>query len=154
MVTSQQSTAAAGSVPLELPYYGAPIGVAVKRFFTKYATFTGRASRSEYWWWALVNYVVLFVLGIVALVAGGTPTVSADGTIAPPAGGAVVVVVLIALYGLAVLIPGLALTARRLHDGNFSALFIFIALVPGVGGLILLVLTLLPTKPEGARFDA
>ena len=153
MVTSQQSTAAAGSVPLELPYYGAPIGVAVKRFFTKYATFTGRASRSEYWWWALVNYAVLLVLGILALVAGGTPQVSVDGTVAPPAGGAIVVVLIITVYSLATIIPGLALTARRLHDGNFSAWFILIALIPGIGGLILFILTLLPSKPEGARFD-
>jgi uncharacterized membrane protein YhaH (DUF805 family) len=153
MATSQHSTAAAGSVPLSEAYYGAPIALAVKRFFTKYATFTGRASRSEYWWWALVNYVVLFALGMVALVAGGTPQVSVDGTVAPPSGGAIVVVVLISLYGLATLIPGLALTARRLHDGNFSALFILIVLVPGVGGLILFILTLLPSKPEGARFD-
>ncbi|WEO78386.1 DUF805 domain-containing protein [Cryobacterium sp. SO2] len=154
MVIPQQSTAPVGSVPLALPYYGAPLTEAVKRFFTKYATFSGRASRAEYWWWALVNYVVLTVLSVIALVSGGGGTMSADGTVAAPSGGAVVVVVLISLYGLATIIPDLALTARRLHDGNFSALFIFIALVPFVGGLILLVLTLLPPKPEGARFDA
>ena len=154
MAINQQSTKPAGALPLAQPYYGAPIGEAVKRFFTKYAVFTGRASRSEYWWWALVNYIVLFALGTVALIAGGAPTVAADGTVAPPSGGAIVVVLLISLYGLATLIPHLALTARRLHDGNFSALFIFIALVPGIGGLILFILTLLPPKPEGARFDA
>jgi len=154
MAINQQSTKPAGALPLAQPYYGAPIGEAVKRFFTKYAVFTGRASRSEYWWWALVNYIVLFALGTVALIAGGAPTVAADGTVAPPSGGAIVVVLLISLYGLATLIPHLALTARRLHDGNFSALFIFIALVPGIGGLILFILTLLPSKPEGARFDA
>jgi len=154
MAINQQSTKPAGALPLAQPYYGAPIGEAVKRFFTKYAVFTGRASRSEYWWWALVNYIVLFALGTVALIAGGAPTVAADGTVEPPSGGAIVVVLLISLYGLATLIPHLALTARRLHDGNFSALFIFIALVPGIGGLILFILTLLPSKPEGARFDA
>jgi uncharacterized membrane protein YhaH (DUF805 family) len=153
MALPQQSTAPVGGVPLAEPYYGAPITEAVKRFFTKYAVFSGRASRSEYWWWALVNYVVLTVLGVLALVANGTPTASLDGTVAPPSGGAVVVVLLLTVYGLATLIPGLALTVRRLHDGNFSGFFVFIALVPLVGGLILLVLTLLPPKPEGARFD-
>lgn len=153
MVVPQQSAAPVAGVPLSLPYYGAPIAEAVKRFFSKYATFTGRASLSEYWWWALVNYVVLFVLGIIALVAGGTPTVATDGTVAPPSGGAIVVVLLITVYSLATIIPGLALTARRLHDGNFSALFILIVLVPFIGGLALFVLTLLPSKPEGARFD-
>ena len=154
MAINQQSTKPAGALPLAQPYYGAPIGEAVKRFFSKYAVFSGRASRSEYWWWFLANYIVLFVLGTVALIAGGAPSVAADGTVAPPSGGAVVVLVLISLYGLATLIPNLALTARRLHDGNFSALFIFVLLVPGVGGLILFILTLLPPKPEGARFDA
>jgi uncharacterized membrane protein YhaH (DUF805 family) len=154
MALSQPSTKSASSVPLSQPYYGAPIGEAVKRFFAKYTTFSGRASLSEYWWWFLVNYVVLFALGTVALVAGGTPTVAVDGTVAPPSGGAIVVLVLMSLYGLATFIPHLALTARRLHDGNFSAFFIFIALVPLVGGLILFILTLLPAKPEGARFDA
>jgi len=153
MVVPQQTAAPVAGVALSQPYYGAPIAVAVKRFFSKYATFSGRASLSEYWWWALVNYAVLLVLGILALVAGGTPQVSVDGTVAPPAGGAIVVVLIITVYSLATVIPGLALTARRLHDGNFSAWFILIALIPGIGGLILFILTLLPSKPEGARFD-
>lgn len=153
MALPQQSTAPVGGVPLALPYYGAPIGEAVKRFFTKYAVFSGRASRSEYWWWALVNFLVLAVLDIVALVSGGVPAISADGTAAAPSGGAVVVLLLIVVWGLATLVPGIALLARRLHDGNFSAWFILLAFVPFVGGIIVLVLTLLPSKPEGARFD-
>jgi uncharacterized membrane protein YhaH (DUF805 family) len=153
MATYQQSSAPSGTVPLNLPYYGAPIGEAVKRFFSKYATFTGRASRSEYWWWALVNFVVYTVFGIVSNLAGGGVTLAADGTLVPPTGGAVLVGAIIGAYGLATLIPGLALAARRLHDGNFSALFILIALVPIVGGLILFIMMLLPSKPEGARFD-
>jgi uncharacterized membrane protein YhaH (DUF805 family) len=154
MATYQQSAESAGTVPLSLPHYGAPIGEAVRRFFKKYATFSGRASLSEYWWWFLVNYAVYFVLGLLSLLlGGGGMNVAADGTMAPPSAGAVVGGLLIGAYALGTIVPQLALTARRLHDGNFSALFIFIALVPVVGGLILLVLTILPSKPEGARFD-
>ena len=50
--------------------------------------------------------------------------------------------------------PSLAVLVRRLHDANFSGFFVFIGLIPFVGGIILLVLTILPSKPEGARFDA
>jgi uncharacterized membrane protein YhaH (DUF805 family) len=155
MAISQPSTTTAGAVPLSQPYYGAPVGEAVKRFFTKYATFSGRASLSEYWWWILVSYAAYFALGLVAAVVGATgATIAADGTVAPPSAGSIVVGLLIGVFWLATIIPLLALTARRLHDGNFSAWFILIPLVPVIGGIVLIVLTILPAKPEGARFDA
>lgn len=141
-------------VALEQPYYGAPIGAAVQRFFKKYATFTGRASRSEYWWWVLVNAVVLAVLGTLALVTGGGGGVDEYGAPAGPSGLGVVFLVLYVVWGLATLVPGVALVVRRLHDTNKSGFWIFIGLVPFVGSLILLVFMLLPPVPEGARFDA
>src|SRR6185312_8282818 len=51
-----------GGVPLDQPLYGASFGQAIKRFFTKYATFSGRASRSEYWWVQLFNFIIVAVL--------------------------------------------------------------------------------------------
>jgi uncharacterized membrane protein YhaH (DUF805 family) len=151
----QQQTipAATSAVPLWAPYYGAPIGEAAKRFFTKYATFTGRASRSEYWWWTLVSGVVSIVLNIIMSVAGAAgATVDAAGNTVPGP-GAVVGVILLVIWGLAVIVPSLALVVRRLHDLNFSGWMILIGLVPFVGGLALLVFMLLPSKPEGQRFD-
>ena len=59
------------------PYYGIGFVDAVKRGFKKYATFTGRASRSEYWWWALFTFTGYLVLGLLAF-ALGTAT-SRDG---------------------------------------------------------------------------
>lgn len=141
-----------GATDLSQPLYGAGIGDAVKRFFKKYATFTGRASRSEYWWWTLVNAVVLTVLGIWTITAAvgsvNTVTGELEGTsfLFPYA--------LIGLWGLATLVPGIALTVRRLHDGGFTGWLFLLALVPGLGGLALLVLALMPSKPEGARYDA
>ncbi|OZD55545.1 DUF805 domain-containing protein [Rhodococcus sp. 06-1477-1B] len=148
-MSSSQAT-----VALDQPYYGAPLGAAVQRFFKKYATFSGRASRSEFWWWVLVNVVVLAVLNILSAATGGVGGVDEYGAPTGPSGLGVVFVILTGLWSLAVLIPGIALTVRRLHDTNKSGFWIFIAFVPFVGGLILLVFELLPSDPAGARFDA
>ena len=143
------------AAPLSAPLYGASLGDAVRRFFGKYATFTGRASRSEYWWWALVAFVVISVLEILAFVTGGPATISADGTsVEGPGAGYIIFSIILLIWSLATLVPSIALLVRRLHDGNFSGFFAFLALVPFVGGIIILVLALLPSKPEGARFDA
>lgn len=154
MSYQQQQTVPAGSaVPLWAPYYGAPIGEAARRFFKKYATFTGRASRSEYWWWTLISVVVSIVLNIVMSVAGSAgATVSDSGTMVPGP-GAIVGVILLVIWGLAVIVPSLALVVRRLHDANFSGWLILIGLVPFLGGLALLIFMFLPPKPEGQRFD-
>ncbi|GAA3318996.1 DUF805 domain-containing protein [Arthrobacter ramosus] len=145
----QQQTVPAGAVPLWYPYYGAPIGEAARRFFKKYATFTGRASRSEYWWWALISGVVAIVLNII--VSAGA-TVSDSGAMVPGP-GAVIGYILLGIWGLATIIPSLALVVRRLHDVNFSGWMILIGLVPFLGGLALLIFMILPSKPEGQRFD-
>ncbi|WP_285115665.1 DUF805 domain-containing protein [Leifsonia sp. fls2-241-R2A-40a] len=143
----------AGEAPLWAPLYGASLGQAVQRFFKKYADFTGRASRSEYWWWYLVTIIVAIVLEVLALTLGNAgATVNADGTSTP---GPLfwLPVLLIIVWGLATIVPHLALTWRRLHDVNLAGPFFFLGLIPFVGGIIVLVLVLLPSKPEGARFD-
>ena len=61
--------------------------------------------------------------------------------------------ILAAVWFLAVIVPSLALTVRRLHDANFSGWMYLLVLIPFVGGIILLVFTLLDSKPEGQRFD-
>lgn len=139
--------------PLWAPYYGAPFKDAVQRVFKKYATFSGRASRAEYWWWALVGAIVGIVLNILTGV-GMVTTTNADGyATLTPGPLSVVGYILLVVWGLGVIVPSLALTVRRLHDANFSGWMILLGLIPFVGGLILLVLTLLPPKPEGQRFD-
>jgi uncharacterized membrane protein YhaH (DUF805 family) len=135
------------------PHYGASISVAFKRFWKKYATFSGRASRSEYWYWTLITTVVTVVLEIIAGIAGGAgASVSANGTTMMGAGGGIVFLIL-GLWGLATVVPSLALLARRLHDGNFSALLILIGLIPVLGAITLFVLALMPSNPQGQRFD-
>ncbi len=54
---------------------------------------------------------------------------------------------------LALIVPTLAISWRRLHDANLAGPFWFLSFIPGVGGLIVLALMLMPSKPEGRRFD-
>ena len=149
----QAYQAGAGEPPLWAPYYGAPFPVAVRRFFKKYATFSGRASRSEYWWWVLVAAVVGIIINIITAAGGSAgATVAANGT-GVPGPGATVGLVLAIIWGLATIVPSLALTVRRLHDVNLSGWLVLLGLVPFLGAIALLVLTILPSKPEGQRFD-
>ena len=140
-------------VPLWEPYYGAPFGEAIARYWKKYARFDGRASRSEYWWWALADALVIVVL-VVAVLLGGLvgSTIDSEGSFSPGPGIAVGVILLVAWW-FATLIPGLALGARRLHDVDLSGLLLLLLLIPNLGGLAIFVMTLLPPNPRGARFD-
>ncbi|RBP62534.1 uncharacterized membrane protein YhaH (DUF805 family) [Brevibacterium sanguinis] len=153
---------------LSLPLYGAKFGQAVKRFFKKYATFSGRASRSEYWWVALFTFLLQLVPGILigiggAMLAGSAASVdpydpyassaAVDAASGPGSMIMIIGVVLGGLIGLAVLVPWLAVSWRRLHDANFPGPLFFLNLIPSVGSLIVLVLMLMPPKPEGQRFD-
>lgn len=136
----QQYAPRAGDMPLWAPLYGASAPDAVLRFFKKYATFSGRASRSEYWWWALVNNIVTILLYFIAVLA------DTNGTADVGPG-------LLAVWLLATIVPGVALTVRRLHDANLSGWLVLLGLIPLVGGIILLVFVLMAPKPEGQRFD-
>jgi uncharacterized membrane protein YhaH (DUF805 family) len=135
---------------LALPRYGATFGEAVKRFFKKYATFSGRASLSEYWWVMLFNAIV-GIVAAVAMIMSGALDVDLASTEMPPA--AALVELLVNLYGLAVFIPNWALAVRRLHDANFSGWLYLLGLVPILGSLVVLILTLMTANPAGTRFD-
>jgi uncharacterized membrane protein YhaH (DUF805 family) len=104
-------------------------GEAVRVCFGKYADFTGRATRPEFWWFAL--FTLLVGVGASILLAIGFRA---------GAGAAVFVAVVIALCYLALLLPYLAVMVRRLHDTSRSGWWWFISLIPFVGGIVLLVL--------------
>jgi uncharacterized membrane protein YhaH (DUF805 family) len=142
----QPSTDASGNqLPLWAPYYGAPITAAVKRFFKKYATFSGRASRSEYWWWTLVSvFVTLLLSGLSAMMSG-------DGS--QPGAGASLMSILLLLWFLATIVPSIALTVRRLHDSNKSGWMYLLGLIPIVGPAIVLIFVLLPPDPAARQYD-
>ncbi|WP_144713958.1 DUF805 domain-containing protein [Curtobacterium pusillum] len=149
-----------GEPPLWAPWYGISFGNAIKRFFGKYARFDGRASRSEFWWWYLANFIVYAVLYTILGIGGAVSehrTVSTGyssaSVIESPSPLYVIGGILLVVWSLAILVPSIALAWRRLHDGNFAGPFFFLGFIPFVGGIILLVMYLLPSKPEGARFD-
>lgn len=89
-----------------------------------YATFSGRARRSEYWWFALTGVIVSVALNIVSSISDGMNAVA----------GLVGLV-----YWLGTLIPSLAVAVRRLHDTGKSGWMLLLALIPLVGAIILIV---------------
>ena len=121
-------------------------GEAIKRFFAKYAQFSGRASRSEYWWVALFFFLVSFVLNTLVTAVGTDSFGELNGL-------GVVLSLVLFVFAFGTLVPSLAVAVRRLHDVNLSGWMLLIGLIPFVGWIVLIVLTVLPPKPEGARFD-
>lgn len=149
---------AASPDDLSLPLYGASFGQAVKRFFKNYTKFSGRASRSEYWWATLFCALIALVPDILLMigVAVALGSVANDPYASPSGAGIALIVIgggLMAVFGLAVLVPSIAVAWRRLHDADFSGLFYLLHLT-GIGGIVVLVMTIMPPKPEGQRFDA
>ena len=104
----------------------------------KYAVFTGRARRTEYWMFFLFNFIFAFALGFTDAMTGMT----AEGGQG----------VLGTLYTLAVFLPGLGVTVRRLHDSDKSGWWLLIAFVPLAGVIILLVFLLLDSQRGENRF--
>lgn len=107
---------------------------AVKTVFSKYATFSGRATRSEFWWFYLFNIIMYWGLTIIGMVIGGASN-GAEGMLA---GGGIGMVLTI-LYGLAIIIPTISVCVRRLHDTNRSGWNYWWCLLPIVGAIILLI---------------
>jgi uncharacterized membrane protein YhaH (DUF805 family) len=144
----------------------------MRRFWANALRLRGRASRSEYWWWVLVNFLVLAVaqISIPALLTGQAPQldlgmgpfgslVSGDvpaihfGPVMEPSNPIAFFSLLVAGVWLVVtLIPGITVAVRRLHDSNLSGWWILIALVP-LGPYILMLLTLRGPRFEGIRFE-
>ena len=146
-------TNTSSAVALSQPLYGATFRQAVRRFFSKYGTFSGRASLSEFWWVALFTFLLsVVIVGVVYAVVYTTGVPREDGSIEYSYAGVAVSLVAL-LIALALVIPNIALTVRRLHDANFSGWFYLLSLLPSVGNIIILILTLMPSRAEGARFD-
>jgi uncharacterized membrane protein YhaH (DUF805 family) len=134
--------------PLWAPWYGIPFAAAVRRGWKKYADFDGRASLTEYWWWALFSglvglggYVLLLVsIGVTAMTGG--------------VGAVLLVLVAVAYVGatIALIVPSIAVGVRRLHDANYPGPMYLLVFVP-FGSIIVLVFMLMPSNPAGARFD-
>ena len=99
----------------------------------KYASFSGRARRTEYWMFFLVYFVIALVIGVVEglLSIGGYLT---------------------GIFALVHLLPSLGVTVRRLHDTGRSGWWLLLILIPFIGGLFLLYWAVLPSQPGANAF--
>ena len=106
----------------------------------KYAVFSGRARRKEYWMFALVNIIIAVLLGILeaALGIGGRREQYQS--------------VLGGLYSLAVLLPTLGVTVRRFHDTGRSGWWILLSFIPLIGSLIVLFFLVQDSEPGENRY--
>jgi uncharacterized membrane protein YhaH (DUF805 family) len=138
---------------LDLPWYGIGLIDAYKRFFQKYGRFDGRASPGEYWWVVLANVIVGFTLSVLLSVAGMEASSSYFGSAYRLTGFGQFIMVLIVLFSLGTLVPGLAVCWRRLHDTGRSGSYYFMGLIPLVGGIIVLVALAGSPNPAGAQYD-
>jgi uncharacterized membrane protein YhaH (DUF805 family) len=96
---------------------------AVKICFTKYADFNGVASRPEFWWWILFNFVATAVLQSVSYNLSG-------------------------VFSLVTLLPSIAVTARRLHDTDRSGWWQLLYFIPVIGWIVLIIWCAEPGKPN------
>lgn len=125
-------------------------GEAIKRAFAGYATFSGRSTRAEYWWWLLFVSLVTAIpyVGVFATL-DWTTTTNSDGTVsASGGGGSVLWILLVVVVSLALVLPSIAVAVRRLHDTDRSGAWWFIQLIPcGIGFVWFLVLAVSPSTP-------
>jgi len=122
-----------------------PLTASVTTVLHKYADFSGRANRPEYWYWVLallaVNVVLAMIEGAILAPMMGFEAFS------PEAGQP-----LRLLFSLAVLIPSLAVAVRRLHDTGRSGWWLLIQLIPVLGTLVMLWWLTRPSETQENRF--
>ena len=105
----------------------------------KYAVFSGRARRKEYWFFVLFNIIIGLALTFIEFSTGLYDVESEIGLLS-------------SLYSLAVLVPGIAVTIRRLHDTSRTGWWFLIAFVPIIGVIVLLVFMVFDSTPGDNQY--
>ena len=122
---------------------------AYKNFFKNYAEFTGRSTRPDYWWVWLGNLILSIPFWVIYIytvyLSAVMDSVSDSASEAAFMIFGLVAIIYVVFY-LAILVPTIALTVRRLRDAGFHWAFIFLRFAPMVGGIALLILLAMPTK--------
>ncbi len=121
---------------------------AIKNFFKGYVDFSGRSTRADYWWIWLANLILSIPFWIIYFYTVFLSTVM--DSVSDSASEATfmifgLVAIIYAIFYLAILVPTLALSVRRLRDAGFHWAFIFLRFAP-MGGIALLILHAMPTK--------
>eukprot|EP00438_Fugacium_kawagutii_P002426 Skav210660 [mRNA] locus=C9322503:518:970:+ [translate_table: standard] len=101
----------------------------------------GRATVSEYWSYQLVIFIIMFGIGFIQGLSAGTGSGGADFFL---------IVLVIAFIGL--IVPGITLTIRRLHDLGLTGWFVLLALIPYLGALVLLIMSLIPSQKQANQY--
>lgn len=99
----------------------------------KYAVFSGRARRKEYWFFVLFNLLIVAGLTLVDMFVGTYDPIREVGLLS-------------GLYGIGVILPSVAVGARRLHDSGRTAWWLLIGLVPVIGAIVLLIFFVLDSQ--------
>ncbi|MFO7704726.1 MAG: DUF805 domain-containing protein [Halopseudomonas sp.] len=105
----------------------------------KYAVFSGRARRKEYWFFTLFSLLAMLLLSLIDGMLGLVSSEAGTGLLS-------------GIYALGVFLPSLAVTVRRLHDTSRTGWWILIALIPLIGALVLLVFTVLDSTPGSNQY--
>lgn len=103
--------------------------------FKKYVDFSGRARRKEFWYFILFNMIVTLVLAFIDASMFGSNQHATFGMLSM-------------IYGVVALLPGLGVSVRRLHDTDHSGWWLLVGLLPLIGGIVLLVFSLMDSNPE------
>ena len=112
-------------------------GEAISVCFSKYATFSGRAARPEYWYWVLFTVLASVIFVLIELNASANAGRALD-----------------AIFNIATVIPSIAVAARRLHDTDRSGWWQLLVFIPVIGWVLLLIWLCQPGTPGGNRFSS
>lgn len=153
--TPEPSPAPAGGPATQPPpAMGIPgkwgMGSAFKACMKRYTKFNGRASRSEFWYLALANFIIVSTLEVLMTLACVACFYGGVGTVIPMA----LFMVIIMLYNLFMTVPGLALCVRRLHDTGKAWTYLLMYLIPIAGPIILLIALCSPSGPANRFGEA
>lgn len=105
----------------------------------KYAEFNGRARRQEYWFFLLFNILISAFLATIDYFTGTFNFETGVGLLS-------------GIYSLGVLIPGISVTVRRLHDTDRSGWWLLISLIPVIGGIVLFIFMVLDSTPGNNEY--
>ena len=101
----------------------------------KYASFSGRARRAEFWYFTLFNFIIAFAIGFVEALLSSND-----------------VNILSSLYSLFIFLPSLGVSIRRLHDTGRSGWWILINLIPLIGWIVYIVFVCQDSQPEENQY--
>mgnify|MGYP000623334876 CR=1 FL=1 len=118
---------------------------AYKKFWKGYVDFEGRSTRSDYWFAYLANMLTVIAFYVLLAIFGGIASATESSFLAVIS---FIILFIFFAFGIAAILPGIAVTVRRLRDAGYNWPYIFIPLIPFVGIFIFIFLLCQPTKVE------